>query len=735
MLTLSRLMLERFKNLKLALISKSAIMKKTLPVFVLLFVCCAHAQTYQPTWESLDSRSIPEWYRNGKFGIFIHWGVYSVPGFCPKGGYAEWYQNGLMTGDTARIAYHKKKFGDRTYYDLSKDFKAELFNPDEWARIFEASGAKYIVLTSKHHDGFCLWPSKDANRDWGFAWNAVDAGPHRDLLGDLFTAVRKTAVHAGMYYSLYEWYNPLWLKDKPKYVAEHMWPQMKELVNTYQPDVFWTDGDWEGSDSLWKSREFLAWLYNESPVKDRVVTYDRWGSGIRFRHGEVFTPEYQPELSFEDHYWEENRGMGFSYGYNRQEDAWDYNSPQSLVLQLIDKVSRGGNFLLDIGPDEHGKIPPIMQERLLQIGSWMKINNEAIYNTTSWKRASQWSTGKTDYKPKDNSGDLLLKLTVDPDPGYAVKECFFTFNPSTNNLYLLLPKYPSDKKFVVHDLKVNPGTKIDLLETGQALGWEQEGNDLEIRLPEFDPNKVKSQYAFVLKLEHTGAFALKPSVEISYPKNSLRPLITIISHDNSAIYYTLDGSAPTLGSRLYSTPFSLDKSSVLMVKAFKNDLLSSQVVSLPAKVFSWQAAEKMPIAGSGLKMTAYEAVSLQSVDELQQSKMVKTAVSKNISLRDTSRKEQAGLIYEGVIKVPKNGIYSFYLSSDDGSKLWIGHQLVIDNDGSHGDQGRNGGVALKKGVHAFKLAYFNGVGEAALQLRFGVDGGTERAIPDNYFFY
>jgi alpha-L-fucosidase len=710
-------------------------MKKTLPVFLLFIVCCAHAQTYQPTWESLDSRAIPEWYRNGKFGIFIHWGVYSVPGFCPKGGYAEWYQNGLMTGDTARIAYHKKKFGDRSYYDLSNDFKAELFNPDEWARIFEASGAKYIVLTSKHHDGFCLWPSKDANRDWGFAWNAVDAGPHRDLLGDLFTAVRKTSVHAGMYYSLYEWYNPLWLKDKPKYVAEHMWPQMKELVSTYKPDVFWTDGDWEGSDSLWKSKEFLAWLYNESPVKDRVVTYDRWGSGIRFHHGEVFTPEYQPELSFEDHYWEENRGMGFSYGYNRQEDAWDYNSPQSLVLQLIDKVSRGGNFLLDIGPDEHGKIPPIMQERLLQIGSWMKINNEAIYNTVGWKRASQWSRGKTDYKPKSNSGDLLLKLTVDPDPGYAVKECFFTFNPTTNNLYLLLPKYPSDKKFVVHDLRLNPGTKIEMLETGETLGWEQQGDDLEIRLPEFDPNKIKSQYAFVLRLEHTGASAGKPTVEITYPKNSLRPLITINSRDNSAIYYTLDGSIPTVGSIPYSMPFLLDKSSVLMAKGFKKDLLSSQLVAVPAKVFSWQADEKIAIAGSGLKVTAYEAGSIESVDELQQAKIVKTTVAANISLRDTSRKEEEGLIYEGDIKVPKDGIYTFYLSSDDGSKLWIGHELVVDNDGSHGDQGRDGGIALKKGMHAFKLAYFNGVGEAALQLRYGVGGEIERSIPDTYFYY
>jgi alpha-L-fucosidase len=265
-------------------------MKKIFCIAVLFITVSSFAQTYQPTWESLDSRPVPQWFKDAKFGIFIHWGVYSVPAYCTVGNYAEWYQNGLENGDSARIKFHKEKFGNRSYYDLANDFKAELFNPDEWAKLFEASGAKYIVLTSKHHDGFCLWPSKEANRDWGFPWNAKDVGPKRDLLGDLFKAVRKTSVHAGMYYSLYEWYNPIWKVDKSKYAIEHVWPQMKDLINTYKPDVFWTDGDWDASDSVWKSKEFLAWMYNESPVKDKVVTYDRWGGDVRFHHGEVFTP-------------------------------------------------------------------------------------------------------------------------------------------------------------------------------------------------------------------------------------------------------------------------------------------------------------------------------------------------------------------------------------------------------------------------------------------------------------
>ena len=436
------------------------------------------AQTWQPIWESLDKRPIPQWYKDAKFGIFIHWGVYSVPGYSKVGDYAEWYQHGLNSHDTLRIAYHKKKFGDLTYYQLADQFKAELYDPDEWAHLFEQSGAKYVVLTSKHHDGFANWPSKETAKAWDMPWNAAVTGPHRDLLGDLFTAIRKTSVHPGMYYSLYEWYNPLWLKDKPRYVAEYMWPQMKDLITTYRPDVFWTDGDWEQPDTLWKSQQFLAWLYNESPVKDRVVTFDRWGKDIRFHHGGVYTPEYQPNLDFKGHYFEESRGMGFSYGYNRAEDAWNYNSPQSLILALVDKVSRGGNFLLDIGPDEHGKIPPIMEERLLQIGDWLKINGEAIYGSVRWTRPSQ--------------GELNRD---------SVKECFFTFNPQRKELYVILPQWHPE--FTIRDLSLPRAAVADLLDTHQPLTMTQQGKNVVINLPAFDPATITSRYAYVIRIQVT----------------------------------------------------------------------------------------------------------------------------------------------------------------------------------------------------------------------------------------
>ena len=709
--------------------------------FGLLIACLSaclflRAQVYQPTWESLDQRPVPQWFRDAKFGIFIHWGVYSVPGWSSKGQYAEWYQQGLMNGDTPRINYHKKKFGDRSYYDLANDFKAELYNPDEWARIIERSGARYVVLTSKHHDGWANWPSAQTAQAWSMPWNAGVAGPHRDLLGDLFTAIRKTSVHPGMYYSLYEWFNPIWKKDRPTYVATYMWPQMKDLINTYRPEVFWTDGEWDGPDTLWKSTQFLAWLYNESPVKDKVVTYDRWGTGIRFHHGGVYTPEYQPNADFEDHPWEESRGMGFSYGYNREEDSWDYNSAQSLVLQLIDKVSRGGNFLLDIGPDEHGKIPPIMEERLLQIGDWMKINQEAIYGASRWRMPSQWSAGRQDYKPANGGGDLLLKLTVDPEPGYAVKECFFTYNAEHNDLYALLPKWPG-ATFTIHDLAPAPGAHIELLETHEALQWHQQGNDCVIELPAYDPGKIRSAYAYVIKLSNTGAFAPRAAVTMSYPGKAIKPLITVHPQEGTKYFYTLDGTFPTESSSLYMQPFTVDKSATLSVRGFKQGGLPGAVTTLPLQVFGWTPALTPGKTRPGLNYTAFEGPTggLHSIQDLSGLAPARAGSAAGVSAKVLTRKENAGVVFEGFLKVPADGIYTFYLSSDDGSGLWIDGQPAIDNDGQHGvEEHASVRIPLKKGFHAVKLAYFNGAGDGDLMLQYSTEGDTKRPVPDAFFY-
>lgn len=492
---------------------KKNMKKHRIVIFFLMILVCGISKSqenYKPTWESLDSRPIPGWFQDAKFGIFIHWGPYSVPAWTPKGTYSEWYQywlqskslfgNGNFKGDEV-ANFHKRTYGDHfSYYNFGELFKADLFNPDEWAQLFEKSGAKYIVLTSKHHDGFTLWPNKEAN-DRGFAWNSMEVGAKRDLVGELSSAVKKTGVKMGLYYSLYEWYHPLWLNDKERFVDEHYLPQVKDLVTKYNPDVLWADGEWDMEADKWKSKEFLAWLFNESVAKDNIVINDRWGKGIRKHHGGYFTTEYEAEAPEFKRPWEECRGMGFSFGYNQNEDFEDYNSPKTLVLNLVNIVSTGGNLLLDIGPDARGSIPVIMQERLLQIGEWLNTNGEAIYGTKPWKNSFQWSLkGEKNYKPKQHylGGDFILKQTIDPEPGYAVKELFFTQNSNAN--FVIVPEWR--EQVIIRNFKPSSSTTITLLATGEPLKGVQKGSDFIIEMPVYLPKKFKEtdDYAYAIKI-------------------------------------------------------------------------------------------------------------------------------------------------------------------------------------------------------------------------------------------
>jgi len=461
---------------------------------------------YAPTWESLDARPVAPWFQDAKFGIFIHWGPYSVPAWSPTGTYSEWYQywletkslfgNGTFRGPEV-AEYHAKVYGaDFPYYRFGDLFKAELYDPKAWADIFRRSGARYVVLTSKHHDGYCLWPSKQAN-DRGFPWNSMEVGAKRDLLGELTDAVRSAGLKMGFYYSLYEWFHPWWKSDRQKFVQDHFLPQAKDLVERYKPDILWGDGEWDLEPERWKTPELLAWLFNESPVKDTVVINDRWGKGVRHKHGGYFTTEYESGLDAA-HPWEECRGMGFSFGYNRDEDLAAYNGPQTLILLLIDTVSRGGNLLLDIGPDGHGKIPVIMQERLLQMGEWLAINGEAIYGTRPWKTAVQWSEGNRDYGKKKQAylgGEFIRKQTVDPDPGFAVKEVFFTRKGTT--LHAIVPIWPRGK-LILKGVSPSAGTQVTLLGTDKALSWSRAGGDLaiDISLPCPPDSLPRHAYAF-----------------------------------------------------------------------------------------------------------------------------------------------------------------------------------------------------------------------------------------------
>ena len=448
---------------------------------------------FSPTWDSLDSRPIPTWFEDAKFGIFIHWGVYSVPAYrkVEQGiynSYAEWYYARVMYNqENGGQQFHLKNFGsDFEYRDFAKLFKTELFDATSFADLFLNSGAKYVVLTAKHHDGYCLWPTENKYKK---NWNTGDRGPHRDLVGEITQAVKKAQLHMGLYYSIPEWETHTTHRtptgyflptsiiqkygiDEKLYVTELLLPQLKELIEKYQPDLLFSDGgEWDADETFYQTKEFLAWLYNESPVKETILVNDRFAKGMPGQHGDYFSSEYKDmPQGLKSHPWEESRGIGKSYGLNRAEKLTDYSTTKQLIEELIDIVSRGGNLLLNIGPAADGTIPLLMQERLLDIGHWLAINGEAIYGTRKHPNP----------------------ITVQSNP-----QVFFTAKLPVH--YVLFTQWNNTIELQwAHEKKP---TSIFILGLTQSLRFEVTiDQQLHIELPLLSPDSYPSTYAWALKL-------------------------------------------------------------------------------------------------------------------------------------------------------------------------------------------------------------------------------------------
>lgn len=435
---------------------------------------------YEAKWSSLDKRPVPEWFGKAKLGIFIHWGIYSVPAFAPKRkdvestgeAYSEWYGYQYLDKKKAYWDFHKKTYGeDFKYEDFAPMFKAELFDAEKWAELIANSGAKYVTLTSKHHDGFCLWPS-----EYAWNWNSVDIGPHRDICGELREALLKRDIKPGLYYSIYEWFRPVYLKDPEQYAIEHMIPQMKELITKYKPPILFTDGEWDHPSKTWHSEEFLEWLFNESIVKDEIVVNDRWGSDTRSAHGGYFSTEYG-EVGFDKEFnteekrsWEECRGIGASFGFNRNEDLIDYMSEKELIHLFVDTVSRGGNLNINIGPAADGTIPVIMQERLLQLGQWLKVNGEAIYDTVEYKVSSE-------------------------------KDVRFTSKDGC--VYAFINEFPYGE-IALDSIKYTENIKSVLLGTDIEIGVDRTDYGIKIVFPIINPDKLPCRSTYVIKISNSG---------------------------------------------------------------------------------------------------------------------------------------------------------------------------------------------------------------------------------------
>ena len=388
---------------------KTSSMRKTLTIILLLCAVilsplCGHSQNdpVQPTWESLNQRGYPQWFSDAKLGIFIHWGLYSVPAYASKEGYGEWFYRGLMQKEPERMRI-MSYYADTTkpvfdqYKELTKYWHAELWDPEEWAYLFKYAGAKYVVLVTKHHDGYCLWDSPQQPQ-----WNSVASGPHRNIVEELTTAVRDGGMRMGFYYSLPEWTNPrhIWMQDPDNeigdYVDNYMVPQFKDLVTRYKPDLIFSDGDWNNTVEQLRSQELISWYYN-TVGKDAIVN-NRWGHGTQ--HG-FLAPEYSAGIANTEVPWAECRGFGRSFGLNRNEDLDNYLTDQELIQHFVELVAHGGGLTLNVGPNADGTIPLIQQERLKALGKWLEINGEAIYGTRPYEIPCQQERSVTQMPPSE----------------------------------------------------------------------------------------------------------------------------------------------------------------------------------------------------------------------------------------------------------------------------------------------------------------------------------------------
>ena len=437
---------------------------------------------YEPTLESLNRHPLPEWYADAKLGIFIHWGLYSVPGWAPlvhpehdftsqdyihHNPYAEWYLNSMRLDGSPTQQYHKEHYGaNYDYYNFAAEFDKDIqkWNPDTWAKVFSDAGAKYVVLTTKHHDGFTLWPSATPNP----SLPADRQHATRDIVGELTSAVRKQGLRMGLYYSGgYDWTfvpGPIAkaadyqaVKPQSEAYGKYADAQYRELISRYRPAVLWNDIDYPKSGH---PLEIMAEYYDSVP--DGVID-DRFG----VKHSDFKSPEYQTLAKISPTKWEECRGLGRSFGYNRAEGEAETIAPDKLIYLLVDIVSKNGNLLLDVGPEADGTVPPVQMSRLEALGAWLKQNGEAIYGTRPWTRAD---------------GDTAEGIPV-------------RFTHADSSVYITLLGEPKTGSVTVKKLELKAGSPIYMLGENKPLQWVQRGEDVQVTLP----SSLTGRYAYVLK--------------------------------------------------------------------------------------------------------------------------------------------------------------------------------------------------------------------------------------------
>jgi len=437
--------------------------------------------TFEATRESIRGHQVPQWFEDAKLGIFIHWGLFSIPAFAPRLAhvsdaftqhyplsavmtpYTEWYDNALRVPESQSAAHHREHWGGRPYSDFREPFEEGLrqWDPAGWARSFRAAGAGYVVLVSKHHDGYCLWPSSvtNPNRD---GWCS-----RRDIVGELAAAVRAEGMKFAVYYSGgIDWsFNPRPVRTLVEFVGsvpggaypDYAEAQVRELVERYRPSILWNDISWPAPEK--RMLRLMADYYDT--VEDGAVN-DRWmprnlalrAIGLRpvqalvdrlvWRHirrqvarGEYEpglvpplpphcdfrTPEYTSFAEIKQRKWEATRGMTPSFGFNRFDGEEDYEDPTELVRSFIDTVSKNGNLLLNVGPrGEDASIPSPQLDRLATLGGWLGQQGDAIYGTRPWVRAESKTSGGDAVRFTEKAGVVFATVLGKPaSPTFSIE--------------------------------------------------------------------------------------------------------------------------------------------------------------------------------------------------------------------------------------------------------------------------------------------------------------------------
>jgi alpha-L-fucosidase len=397
------------------------------------------------------------WFREARFGMFIHWGLYAVPAGEWKGkkydGGVEWIQS------FAQIPTVE-------YTPLLQKFNPVKYDADAWVRLAKEAGMKYIVITSKHHDGFCLWDS--AQTDWD-----VGSTPYKkDLLKPLAEACAKHGIRLCFYHSIMDWHHPEWGDQAPwrgnaatagpdmaKFTA-YLKAQLDELL-AYKPGILWFDGEWENAWTHERGVDLYDYLRKKAPsliINNRV---DKGRNGMagfntdnKFK-GDYCTPEQEiPASGLPGVDWESCMTMNNTWGYSAHDNAW--KSTEMLVRNLIDIVSKGGNYLLNVGPTSEGLIPGPCIERLQGIATWMKVNGEAIHGTTAspFPKAPEWG-----------------RCTTRP------------LTDGNTRLYLHVFNWPADGRLVISSLTNEALAARLLAKPGESLKVTSEAGQLRIALP------------------------------------------------------------------------------------------------------------------------------------------------------------------------------------------------------------------------------------------------------------